>query len=60
MLITKNIIIDFDSFCLIMHEKRNRPKVRIQERIAITAIIIYRDTVFVVDVRLIFRIKNKY
>lgn len=41
-----------------MNEKIKRPKVRILERIAITAIIIYRGSVFDVDVTLIIKIKN--
>ena len=56
MLITRNIIID--SVFLMMNEKIKRPKVRILERIAITAIIIYRGSVFDVDVTLIIKIKN--
>lgn len=47
MLITKNII--KDSFFFIMHEKRKRLNVRIKERIAMTAIIIYKGSVFDVE-----------
>ena len=55
MFMTRNIIID--SVFLIIHEKRNKPIVRIKERIAITAIIIYIGSVLDVDVKLILELK---